>query len=151
MCGRSWTEFCLATCGDLESCLPSHDAWDFLLVWVVSSFGRWWFFSGWQLWGPDGREKHFERKIMTLKTDIHLTFFRHSRAYLFRPGLVQCPFPGLPTCGLSLLLALVVTCAFLKGCFFLSHQRLGGFFPACGVKFWLLSLTSGALPKLTFT
>lgn len=118
----------LCKCGELESSLPSHDAWDFLSVWVVSFFLADGDLSGWQPWGSDRRqkhfgfcgemEKHFERDVMTLNTDIHLTFISIRGLISSGQNYFSFSSPGSPTCGLSFLLTAVVTCTFPKGCFY---------------------------------
>lgn len=111
--------------------------------------------SGWQLWGSDRSrealwvlmrdgEALWERCCDSQRwhsLDLH----QHSRAYLLRPGLFQHPFPMLPLVGSHSCWLLLWHAPSPRAVFIPSKM------PACRVKFWLLSLTSGALQELTFT
>lgn len=107
--------------------------------------------SGWQLWGHYGREreKHSRREVVTLRTDSHLTFLASQglslQAWIISASLL---WPSdLWT------LTLADCCCHMhlpEGLVFITSE-IGCISPACGVKIWLLRLTSGALQILTFT
>lgn len=98
-------------------------------------------------WGE--MEKHFERDVMTLNTDIHLTFINIRGLISSGQDYFSIPSPVLPLVGSHSCWLLLWHAPSRRAVFIPS--KTPWISPACGVTFWLLSLTSGALQELTFT